>query len=70
MKFLELLAILISTILGFVPMYLIIFFLTKNPYLLEWDLWEKILFLFISYGLSGILYDKIKKNVDEDDEVV
>jgi hypothetical protein len=61
MKFLELLAILISTILGFVPMYLIIFFLTKDPYLLEWDLWEKILFLFISYGLSSILYDKIKK---------
>lgn len=70
MKFLELLAILISTILGFLPIYLIIFFLTKDPYLLEWDLWEKILFLFISYGLSSILYDKIKKNVDEDDKVV
>lgn len=47
-------------------MYLIIFFLTNDPYLLYWDLFTKFLFLFFSYGLSGILYDKIKKNVDEE----
>jgi hypothetical protein len=68
MKFLELLTIILSTVLGFLPMYLIIFFLTNNPNLLSWDLWMKILFLFFSYGLSGILYDKIKKNVNEETE--
>jgi hypothetical protein len=66
MKFLELLTIVVSVILGFLPMYLIIFFLTNDPYLLYWNLFTKFLFLFFSYGLSGILYDKIKKNVDEE----
>lgn len=65
MKFFELLAILISTIFGFVPMYLIIWFITNDPYLLNWNIWSKIFFLFFSYGLSNILYGKIKKNDEE-----
>ena len=66
MKFLELLTILICTILGFLPTYLILFFLTNDPYLLEWNIYLKVAFLFVSYGFSGILYDKIKKNTDEE----
>jgi len=68
MKFFELLTILISTILGFLPTYLILFFLTNDPYLLEWSIYLKVIFLFVSCGLSGVLYDKIKKNAEEEEK--